>query len=157
MEVKRDVKSLRTVSSAYAGRSGLLTAVLQYFYQAIALADTDEALSREFERLGGEKLRQLFRLGSLIAKLGASPVFTTLPPFPVSYFSASCVEYGKTPASMLAADFAMESNLTEKFCTISEELEDPAALAVIKDISEETKGHLAAVRRQMKRLQTSPA
>ncbi len=144
-EIKRDARALRAVSPMYAGRGGVLTATLQYFYQAIALGVCDVETARALEKLGAEKLRQLFTLGDLVTKLGASPVFTACPPFPVSYYSASCVEYGKTAASMLEADLRMERGLIERLSAILADLENPDAAAVLTRILSETQGHLAAV------------
>lgn len=145
VEIKRDARALRAVSPVYAGRGGVLTATLQYVYQTIALGSSDPEAARALERIGAEKLRHLCILGDLICKLGASPVFTATPPFPVSYYSASCVEYGKTLASMLEADLRLERGLIERYLSIGGALENPAVKEVISDLCKETKAHLAAV------------
>ena len=89
-EIREDAKALKLVASAYAGKAGILTAVLQYVYQAIKLGASgcvNEGC--ELERIAGEKLCDLEVLGALITKLGAPPVFTACPSYPVSYHSAA--------------------------------------------------------------------
>lgn len=146
-EIKKDARALRTVSPAYAGRGGVLTACLQYVYQTIAIGETHPEAAKQFERIGAEKLRHLQILGDLIVRLGASPVFTACPPFPVSYYSASCVEYSKTFSSMLDADLRLERGLIERYLQMTEELENPAVYAIVSRLLEETRGHLAALER----------
>ncbi len=108
--------SLRAILPVYAGKDGMLTAVLQYVYQAIRLGGSGSAEEgRAIETIAGEKLRDFEVLGALIAQLGADPVFTACPPYPVSYHSAAGVDYAKTYPEMLLADIRLEERLIARF------------------------------------------
>ncbi len=106
---------LRMLSPVYAGRGGLLTAALQYVYQTVRMGPHDVALARKFEAFAGEKLRDFEELGSLLVSLGADPVFTACPPYPVSYHSCAGVDYAADPAAMIEADIRLETALLEQF------------------------------------------
>ncbi len=97
--------ALRIAAKAYAGREGMLTLVLQYVYQtAVSGGETGAAL----RALAADALLDFERLGSLLGELGADPVFTACPPYPVSYHSAESVDYSKSLPAMLAADCRLE-------------------------------------------------
>lgn len=133
--VQEDCKTLKTVAPSYAGRESLLTAALQYVYQTIRLGGsgmTEEG--RAIERLAGDALRDFEILGTLIGKLGASPVFTACPPYPVSYHSSACVDYARSYPLMLAADIRLEQSLIRKFGEAQAALEDPAAVEVVREL-----------------------
>lgn len=105
---------LRTISPVYAGRGGLLTAALQYVYQAVRAGSGNAELGRAFEELAGAKLRDFEEFGTFLVSLGADPVFTACPPYPVSYHSCAGVDYAKDPPAMIAADIRMETALSEE-------------------------------------------
>ncbi len=139
-------KTLKLLSPVYAGRSGALTAALQYVFQAITLSAQGETeKARALESLAGEKLRHLQLLGSLVEKCGAKPVFTSCPPYPVSYHSASYVNYAKTYPAMLAADIELERSLCVAYTTAVKSLEGEAKETVAQ-ILQETRAHLETVK-----------
>ncbi len=128
--IGEDSAALKRISPLYAGRGSLLTAVLQYVYQTVR---GEEKL---FEVLAGEALYDFELLGSLIQKLGADPVFTACPPYPVSYHSAAGVDYAKSAHAMLAADIRMEERLLAGFESALRTLENPGAAEVIGRLRE---------------------
>ncbi len=148
-EIQKDQKALRLITPAYAGRGGVLTAVLQYTYQAIALSGEEAAL---FERIAAEKLRHLHILGALVRDLGANPVFTACPPYPVSYFSASGVDYAKSLPAMLDADIRLERASLERYAHILEAVENPHAARVVSLVREECMLHLGMLRARLERV-----
>ncbi len=126
-EIGEDYIALKRISPLYAGRGGLLTAVLQYVYQTVRNRE------KLFEVLAGEALYDFELLGALIEKLGADPVFTACPPYPVSYHSAAGVDYAKSLHAMLAADIRMEERLLAGYhAALSALQEGPAAGAVVR-------------------------
>lgn len=145
--VGEDVRALRIVSPAYAGRDGELTSVLQYVYQATLLGETNSGLAGVFSALAADELRHLQILGTLITRLGAPPVFTACPPYPVSYYSASCVNYVKRTEEILAADRAAERASIERYTRMLDELENPAVAEVIAQILSEEREHLNILNR----------
>ena len=141
--VGEDMRALRIVSPAYAGRDGELTAVLQYVYQAISLGESGMGeLSADLYRIAYDEMHHLQVLGTLITKLGAPPVFTACPPYPVSYYSASCVCYVRGAREMIAADIRAEQCAIASYCRILEQLQNPAVSEVISALLEEEQRHL---------------
>ena len=107
--IGEDACSLRIISPAYAGRAGELTAILQYVYQHILFERMgDEEAAETLLAVSVAEMRHFEILGTLICKLGAPPVFTNCPPYPVGYYSASAVDYSSTPQKMLLADIAAD-------------------------------------------------
>ncbi len=146
--VGEDMKTLRIVTKAYAGREGELTSVLQYVYQSIVLGQRGEReLSMLLQRIASEEMRHLQIVGSLITRLGAPPLFTACPPYPVGYYSASCVNYAKETEEMLAADVASEENSVKAYAGMLKEIENPAAAEIILAVMKEEEEHLRLLRR----------
>ena len=151
--VKENVRALRVVSPAYAGRDGELTAILQYVYQSILLGGSGEKeLSALLLSIAVEEMRHLQILGTLIVKLGAPPVFTACPPYPVSYYSASCVNYAKSPRAMLAADISAERTAISEYERMIACLGNEPAAAVLARIRDDEEEHLRRLRDAAKSL-----
>ena len=151
--VKENVRALRVVSPAYAGKDGELTAVLQYVYQSILLGGSGEReLSGLLLSIAVEEMRHLQILGTLIVKLGAPPVFTACPPYPVSYYSASCVNYAKSPRAMLAADISAERTAISEYERMIACLGNEPAAAVLARIRDDEEEHLRRLRDAAKTL-----
>ncbi len=151
--IGQDVRALRIVSPAYAGRDGELTAVLQYVYQAILLSENGmEELSRALFRIAGEEMRHMQLLGTAITRLGAPPIFAACPPYPVSYYSASCVNYARSAREMIAADLRAERCAIASYRRMLGMLENPAVSALIAAIAEEEGEHLACLEAWAKRI-----
>ena len=156
--VGEDVRTLRIVSKAYAGREGELTSVLQYVYQSIVLGERGEGrLAELLMRIGTEEMRHLTTVGALITRLGASPVFTACPPYPVSYYSASCVNYARETAEMLKADVEEEQNAVASYSAMLCEIENPAAAEILSSILSEEREHLRLLTDSLEALNASRA
>ena len=152
-DIKEDSKALRIVSPAYAGRDGELTAILQYVYQSVLLgACGKERESKLLLGIAVAEMRHLQILGTLITKLGAPPVFTACPPYPVSYYSASCVNYTRSITSMIAADICAEHAAISEYTRMLCALKNPAVAAVIERIREDERLHLSALEQLEKEL-----
>lgn len=130
-EIVKDSRALKTVSPAYAGRGGALTAALQYTYQVILLGKDRAEEGKKLEKIAAAKLFEFEKLGSLIQKLGADPIFSACPPYPVSYYSASCVDYAKTFPAMLEADIRLERAAIERYTLMLSALENQAVASVV--------------------------
>ncbi len=152
-EIGENVRALRVVSPAYAGKDGELTAVLQYVYQSILLGGSGEKeLAALLMSIAKEEMRHLQILGTLIVKLGAPPVFTACPPYPVSYYSASCVNYAKSSRAMLAADIAAECTAISEYERMIACLKDEPAAAVLARLRDDEEEHLRRLRDAAKSL-----
>ena len=146
--VGKDTKTLRIVTKAYAGREGELTSVLQYVYQSIVVGQRGEReLSLLLERIAADEMRHLQIIGSLITRLGAPPLFAVCPPYPVGYYSASCVNYAKGTEEMLDIDLAAEENSVKTYANMLQEMENPAVAEVILSVLKEEREHLTLLRR----------
>ena len=138
-----DGKTLRAVSPAYAGRDGELTAILQYVYQSVLLGACGNAkAARLMKDIAVAEMRHLETLGTLITRLGAPPVFTACPPYPVSYYSASCVNYTRTLSCMIEADIRAERSAIYLYTQILETINNREVAAVIARIREDEELHL---------------
>lgn len=141
--IGKDCKSLRIVSPAYAGREGELTATLQYVYQAIYLEAIGKGeIAHVLLEIAVCEMHHIEILGSLITRLGAPPVFTACPPYPVGYYSASYVNYVKSPESMISADIAGEKRAIRGYENMLEGLTEPNVRAVIERILADERLHL---------------
>ncbi len=144
--IGEDLRTLRIISPAYAGREGELTAVLQYVYQAIYLGATGEEKSaKTLMSIAVAEMHHIELLGTLITKLGAPPVFASCPPYPVGFYSAACVNYVKEKRAMLCADIAGEKSAICSYERMLCIMENPRAAAVIERIIEDEKVHLKAL------------
>ncbi len=142
-EIGEDPVTLRLIAPAYAGREGELTAVLQYVFQSVVFSEQgNAAFSRELIRIAVSEMHHLELLASMIAKLGALPVFSACPPYPVGYYSAACVNYTKIPRQMLCADICAEENAISCYEGILCRTKNAPVAAVLSRILEEEKEHL---------------
>ena len=141
-----DSKTLRAVSPAYAGRDGELTAILQYVYQSVLLGSYgNQKASRLLMNIAAAEMRHLEILGTLITRLGAPPVFTECPPYPVSYYSASCVNYTRTLTCMIEADIRAEKCAIATYTHILQVIHNNAVKDVIERIRADEELHLCAL------------
>ena len=148
-----DAKTLRAVSPAYAGRDGELTAILQYVYQSVLLGSYGNAkASRLLMEIATAEMRHLQILGKLITRLGAPPVFTECPPYPVSYYSASCVNYTRTLTCMIDADIRAEQAAIADYTRILQVISNCAVKDVIERIREDEELHLRTLQELRKEI-----
>lgn len=151
--ITNDCRALRVVSPAYAGREGELTATLQYVYQSILLGEKGYGdLSRLLLDIAVTEMHHIELLGSMITRLGAPPVFTACPPYPVGFYSASCVNYAKSPEAMLSADIRGERAAIECYESMLCALCNERVCAVISRIIEDEKVHLRTLERAWEEL-----
>lgn len=148
--IGEDLRTLRIVSPAYAGRESELTAVLQYVYQAIYLgAAGEEKSAKTLMSIAAAEMHHIELLGTLITKLGAPPVFVSCPPYPVGFYSAACVNYAKEKRAMLCADISGENNAIRAYERMVCMMENPRASALIERIIEDEKVHLKALQEML--------
>lgn len=141
-DVQPDAKTLRLIAPAYAGKSGELTATLQYVYQSIYLgAIGQEDISRLLLSIAVNEMRHLETLGTLVTKLGAPPSFTACPPYPVGYYCTNNVNYVKSLRAMICADIAGEETAIEEYTHILSCVKGPVFDAVSRIVDDE-KVHL---------------
>lgn len=140
--ITEDAQVLRLLSPVYAGKHGELTAVLQYVYQSVYLgANGKEEEARLLLSIAVNEMHHMEILGTLITKLGAPPVYTACPPYPVGFYCASNVNYVKALRSMICADIAGEENAIEDYNRILTVVKGPV-FEVIARILEDEKLHL---------------
>lgn len=141
-EITNDAQTLRAIAPAYAGKHGELTAVLQYVYQSIYLdANGMDKEARLLLSIAVNEMHHLEILGTLITKLGAPPVYTACPPYPVGFYCASNVNYVKPLRAMICADIAGEETAIEEYTRILAVVKGPV-FEVIARIVEDEKLHL---------------
>lgn len=134
---------IRAISPAYAGREGELTAILQYVYQSILLdgcGKSEEA--KKLLHIAVEEMHHLEQIGSLLVTCGVPPIYTSCPPYPVGYYSASNVDYVKPYPQMLAADICAEKEAIAFYSHVLECVKDEQVCAVITKIRADEERHL---------------
>ena len=151
--ITEDYKTLRVISPAYAGGRGELTAVLQYVYQSILLGRLGKKeMSKTILGIAINEMHHLELLGTAITMLGAPPAFTGCLPYPIGYYSASNVNYSKTPCEMIEADIIAESNAIADYRKILTCISNEALTRLIERIIEDEELHLAAFKSMKKEL-----
>lgn len=136
--IQPDAQTLRTISPAYAGKRGELTAVLQYVYQSVWLgANGHEEEARLLLSIAVNEMHHFEILGTIITKLGAPPVFTACPPYPVGFYCASNVNYTKSLRSMICADIAGEETAIEDYTRMLSVVKGPVFEAIARIVEDE--------------------
>ncbi len=149
-DITEDPAALRLVSPSYAGRSGELTAILQYVYQSLVFEQCGYPdIAKRLIAISVNEMHHLELLGTAICKLGASPVFTACPPYPVGFYSASNINYTKIPHQMLCASICGEENAISEYERILCKLKNPCVSALIARILEDEKLHLKELNRML--------
>lgn len=141
--IGEDYHTLRIVSPAYAGREGELKAILQYVYQSVLFGERGmKETATALIRIAVCEMHHLEILAKLICKLGAPPVFTACPPYPVSYYSSQSVCYVREPLQMIRADICAEENAINCYSNMLRRIDNPPVVEVIARIIEDEKIHL---------------
>ncbi len=133
---KEEEKTARELAPVYAGRRGILTAILQYMFQTVKLSGMDKTEEgRKIEALLSKKLADFELLGMLLEKSEICPMFTACPPYPVSHHSAAYVDYAKSYPAMLATDLMLEQDILAclEQVSVPEEGKYAEVVACLKD------------------------
>ena len=151
--IGEDPAALKIIAPAYAGGEGELTAVLQYIYQHIIFENSGyPEYADTLLKISLEEMKHLGILGSLICKLGAPPVYSYLPPYPINYYCARSVSYSKTPQKMILDDIQAEQYAIDSYGKMLCRLKDERIAAVIQRIRMDEEKHLAEFKRVLKEL-----
>ena len=128
---------------------------MQYVYQSIILGQLGKAeMSKKLLSIAVNEMHHLELLGTAITRLGAPPAFTACLPYPVGYYSASSVNYAKSPQEMIEADIAAETNAIADYHKILARISNENLIALIERIIEDEELHLCAfveMRKELKK------
>lgn len=151
--IEEDTAALKIISPAYAGDEGELTAVLQYVYQHILFDNMGcKDYANILIKIAVTEMKHLEILGSLILKLGAAPVYSYLPPYPINYYSARSVSYSKNPQKMILDDIAAEQYAIDTYTKMLCRIKNERIAAVIQRIRMDEEKHLATFKCILKEL-----
>lgn len=151
--IGEDCAALKIVSPAYAGDEGELKAILQYIYQHILLEHMGEKKHAEtLKRIAVTEMKHLELLGAMILRLGASPVFSYLPPYPINYFSARAVSCSRLPQKMILDDIAAEQYSIDCYGKMLCRLKNERVAAVVQRIRMDEERHLEELKEILKDL-----
>ena len=154
--IEEDAAALKIVSPAYAGDEGELCAVLQYIYQHILFDNMGcKDYANILLKIAITEMKHLEILGKLILKLGAAPVYSYLPPYPINYFSARTVSYSKNPQKMILDDIAAEQYAIDTYTKILCRVKNEQVAAVIQRIRMDEEEHLSTFKCIFKEMSTS--
>ncbi len=153
-----DPAALRIVAPAYAGRMGEMTAVLQYVYQSVLFGECGmKDASELLMQVSVVEMRHMHILARLITRLGAPPVFTACPPYPVGYYCAAGVNYVRGARRMICADICSEENAIAEYERMLCRLKNSDVHAVIARIIEDERVHLALFNHLLDQVCSAPA
>ncbi len=151
--IKEDGNALKIIMPAYAGRKGELNAILQYVYQAIVFGDVGkEEIGKKLMKIAADEMRHFEWLGTAIIRLGAPPVFSACPPYPVGFYTAENVNYCKNPRQMICISICGEENAIAEYEGMLYSLKNPAVSMLISRILEDEKKHLATLQEILSQL-----
>lgn len=124
-DIEKEQRSARLVAQAYATLNGELNAVMQYVYHYFNFKISgDNETANLMMGIAIAEMEHLEKLGELLIRLGADPVFTALPPYKTDFYSTRGVSYSKLPVKMLLDDIAGELEGIDIYEKIVERLSD---------------------------------
>ena len=151
---EKQLQAVRALSPAYAGKSGELTAILQYVFQVILLDGCGRGeQAKALMQIAVDEMRHLGIIGGLLVKMGVPPVFTACPPYPVAYYSASNVDHSRKFSEMLETDIRAEQEAIACYTRALDAVTDGEAREAIAKIRADEERHLALLRRMRSELQ----
>lgn len=151
--IEKNERDLKIISPAYAGDESELTAILQYTYQAILLEEAgflEEA--KTLKRISMDEMKHMQTLGRMIAKLGANPVFSYFPPYPIRFFTARSVSFSSSPKKMIAESIVGEEYAIDGYSRMIAKLSSEQVRAVIVRIRMDELAHLKELQEIASRL-----
>ena len=89
-----------------------------------------------------DEMEHIQMLGRLISKLGAKPVFSYFPPYPIRFFTARSVSYSTSPKKMIADSIVGEQYAIDGYSRMIAKLSDEKVRAVIARIRMDEIEHL---------------
>lgn len=95
---------IKCIVDDYSGRSGELTAVLQYLYQHYITAESNERLAKALKGIAITEMRHHALLGEAIAKMGGDPIIGGS----TCFWSGANVNYIKNPIAFIQHDIMTE-------------------------------------------------
>lgn len=147
-----DPKSVRIISSAYAGAHGELTAILQYIYHAFHFANIgEEGTAGVLEGIAISEMQHFDMLGTMLLSLGADPVYTACPPYKSNFYNTSVISYSKTAQKMLMDDLSGEIYAAESYGRMLDRLTNEEVAAVIARIKLDEELHIKVLKCELAR------
>lgn len=141
--LKPDRKNACIIMPAYADAESELTAVLQYIFQSIVFsANGNERYAVTLEEIAIAEMKHLDLLGTALAEMGVAPVYSKRPPDMCDFYSACHVDYSTSPAAMLAADIAAETDAIRGYEQMLYKLTEPVLETLISRIILDERLHL---------------
>ena len=135
------------VAPAYAGAHSELTATLQYIYHHFNFLElNDEKTASVLVGIAVSEMQHLDILGRLLYGLGADPVFTRMPPYRCDFYSASFVNYSRSPKKMLLDDLAGEMTAIKEYREIIARIKEEEIAACIERIVLDEELHIKVLK-----------
>lgn len=146
-----DGNAVKIIAPAYASECGELNAVLQYEYHRIQFEDQGlQDYASLIQGIAVQEMNHMHILGSMLLKLGVSPVYVAYPPYPSNFYATRCVSYSRIPQKILIDDIAAEQSAIASYESMLRRLTNERVAAVIKRIKMDEEEHLVAFKNMLK-------
>lgn len=143
---------VRELFNVYAGPRGELTAITQYFYNALVTgADGLSELSDLFACVARVEMLHLEKLGELIGLYGGDPRLLSYRDARAQWWSSGIVRYGSDPRRMLREALASEREAAAGYRALAAQMA-PEPRALIERIIADEQHHAALFERALARL-----
>ena len=138
-----DLCSAKIISSAYAGRDGELSAILQYLYQTINFDMFGYTnIANQLKNIAIQEMKHFELLGKTLIRLGANPIYTRFPPIRDNYFTTRYVNYINNPKQMLSISLNGEKCAIKEYDCMIQKLKNQTVINIIQSIKNQEEEHV---------------
>lgn len=130
---------VRCIVDDYSGKTGELTAVMQYLYQHYITADYDERISKAMKEVAIVEMRHHAMLGEAIAKMGGDPIMGGS----TCFWSGANVNYIKNPIAFLQHNIMMEKQAIANHSRAAACVKNPTLSELMLRIVKDEEVHVA--------------
>lgn len=149
-----DLHSIRIIAPAYASTGASeMNASLQYIYQHFIFKKLGmKEIADTVEDIAITEMRHIDLLGTMIAQMGADPVYTQNLMRRMNYYSTERINYATSPQRMIIADIADELAAIEQYKSMAARLKNEQVAAVISRIILDEKIHVEKLKEILREL-----
>lgn len=138
-----DCISARIIAPAYATHSGELNAILTYIYLALQFEyQGREDIAKKLHKISMDEMRHFNLLGQTLIRLGANPVFTSIPPIRANYYNTREICYTSNFVNMIRCAIQGESRAIREYKSMLNRLDNLEVKNIINYIIPQEEEHL---------------
>ncbi|MDE5990365.1 MAG: manganese catalase family protein [Clostridia bacterium] len=133
---------VKCIVDDYCGRTGEMTAVMQYLYQHYITANNNKRLSQALKGLALTEMRHHALLGEAIAKMGGDPIIGGS----TCFWSGANVNYVKNPVAFLQHDIMTEKQAIANHSRAAACVKNPTLSELMLRIVKDEELHVTILR-----------